>query len=349
MADDNSAAQNQHEEAVAQSAWTLKNVFDEPTPSPEQVDLAINALAEQEADEHPPTANLPEFHPPSPGFIVTSEATGITYVVGEFIGEGSFGAVFEAADEWQNKLAVKVLKPAGTFEEMHVAAYAEVQRLLHLRHPNVTYVYDAFVYRETFYIVTERCYRPLSVLLYQDWVDPSQWLTPLARCLLQAVQYLHSSNFVHQDIHFGNVFISFVRSEMAVEGQAVTFKLGDLGITKLAGEIDVQNTRLNPSMFAPEALDPHQFGPLDHRMDLYHCGLLFLQLLAGRELSFTHQEILDGAPRKLAELLPEPYRTAISKALRRHVGSRTQTAMELWRDLNPQPLDQAQLEPGANV
>lgn len=50
-----------------------------------------------------------------------------------------------------------------------------------------------------------------------------------------------------------------------------------------------------------------------------------------------------GSPRQLAEQLAAPFGTAISKALRRHVAHRTQSAMELWTDLNAteSPLAQA--------
>jgi hypothetical protein len=39
----------------------------------------------------------------------------------------------------------------------------------------------------------------------------------------------------------------------------------------------------------------------------------------------------------MAQELPAPYNFALEKALRRHVMFRTETAMELWRDLNSPP------------
>src|SRR6185312_979551 len=88
-----------------------------------------------------------------------------------------------------------------------------------------------------------------------------------------------------------------------------------------------------------------EFGPMDHRIDIYHCGLLFLHLLNGQELRFTNEEILAGRPRELALQLPPPYNFALEKALRRHVAFRTENAMELWRDLNSPPALPASTEP----
>ena len=101
---------------------------------------------------------------PIPGEVITSFATRTTYTMGESIGEGSFGLVFACTDGWRNDLAVKVMKPIRSYEEVQAATMAEVQRLLLLRHPHITYIYDAFEYRDTFYIVTERCYCPLTRL-----------------------------------------------------------------------------------------------------------------------------------------------------------------------------------------
>jgi len=114
---------------------------------------------------------------------------------------------------------------------------------------------------------------------------------------------------------------------------ALNFKLGDLGVAKLISEVDATNTRAQ-GMFPPEVLNPTEFGPMDHRIDIYHCGLLFLHLLNGAEIRFSNEEILAGKPRELAVQLPAPYSFALEKALRRHVAARTETAMELWRDLS---------------
>ncbi|MBO9650260.1 MAG: protein kinase [Variovorax sp.] len=328
-------------------------------PPSEQVEEALHASLERldgatgpaDAPDRPPElepeevaqgqALGPTFTAPTAGMVVTSELTQNTYTIGSVIGEGAFGVVFEASDVWRNQLAVKVLKPQGkTYEQVQAEASSEFGKLLTLRHPNVTHVLDAFEYRNAFYIVQERCFAPLSNLFSVENLNGFLWLMPIARCLLQAVHFLHVYDWVHQDIHFGNVFMSFHRNEMGADGtpsNSMTFKLGDLGLTKLRADIDGKNTMLNNSMWPPEFYDPDQFGQLGPQVDIYHCGLLFLQLLHGAPIFFTREEILAGVPRQRAEALPAPYNLALSKALRRRVALRTQTAMELWRDLNASP------------
>lgn len=271
---------------------------------------------------------------PAIGEVITSLATGNSYTIGEQIGEGNFGIVYSSKDVWENDLAAKVLKPIGSYEKVKAAAEAEFIKLLQLRNPYVTFVYDAFEYRDTFYIITERCHSPVTNLFALPNFDGKLWLMAIARGLLQAVHYLHINNYAHQDIHPGNVFAAFVKDEMVPSAnQVIQFKLGDLGVARLLNEIDGQNTRAQ-WMLPPEILNGSEFGPADHRIDIYHVGLLFLQLAYSKELRFSTEDILNGKPREMALVLPAPYSFAIEKALRRHVEYRTANAMEFWRDLH---------------
>jgi serine/threonine-protein kinase len=281
-----------------------------------------------------PTAPEKRVILPSPGEVITSVATGNSFTMGNRIGEGNFGFVYECTDMWKNQLAAKVLKPIGTYEAVRASAEGELAKLRTLRHPHITYVYDAFEFRDTFYIITERCHCPLKALFQLPNFNGQVWVIPIARCLLQAVHYLHLNNYAHQDIHANNIFSAIVKDEMIPANKdAMLFKLGDLGVAKLITELDVLNTRAK-WMLPPEVLDPAEYGPIDHRVDIYHAGLFFLELAHSKELKLTEEEILQGKPRDMALELPGPFNFALEKALRRHVQFRTANAMELWRDLH---------------
>src|SRR5205823_5095140 len=87
------------------------------------------------------------------GEVITTQLTKISFKMGHKIGEGNFGVVFACTDGWDNELAAKVFKPLGTYERVKAAAEAEFVKLLRLRNPYITFVYDAFEFRDTFYIV----------------------------------------------------------------------------------------------------------------------------------------------------------------------------------------------------
>jgi hypothetical protein len=73
---------------------------------------------------------LSDWVPPSSGEVITSEAAGNTYTMGEKIGEGHFGLVFGCVDVWSNNRAAKVLKPLEPNEKMKVSALAELNKLI---------------------------------------------------------------------------------------------------------------------------------------------------------------------------------------------------------------------------
>lgn len=275
-----------------------------------------------------------KFVAPKIGELITSTDTENTYRIGALIGEGNFGYVFQCTDTWNNELAVKILKPKGTYEQVRENAIAEFQKLRLLRHPNITYVFDAFEFRHTFYIVFEKCYQSINEFIQTDTFQGQHWIKAIARQLLQAVHFIHCNNFAHQDIHGGNVFVATMRDDMSPNDMIFTYMLGDLGIAKLVADMNAENTVLADWMRAPESLIPTEYGPMDKKMDIYHCGLLFLQIILGKTLSFTLEEVIAGKPREIALTLDPPFSFALEKALRRHVDFRTATALEFWRDLN---------------
>jgi serine/threonine protein kinase len=271
---------------------------------------------------------------PTPGETITSLLTNNTYTMGDLIGEGAFGQVFACTDVWENELAAKVLKPIAPYEVVKARAAAEAEKLVALRHPNITYVYDAFEFRDTFFIITERCHLAGQNLLKLPGFDGRLWVEPMAGSILQAIHYLHLNHYVHQDIHLGNIFARVPRNEFLRQpSNGFQFKLADLGIARLADEVNVANTRAQ-WMLPPEVLSASEFGPTDYRVDIYHVGLLLLQIASNAELTFTTEEILAGKPREMALALPLPFSVGLEKALRRHVQFRTASAMELWRDLH---------------
>jgi len=273
---------------------------------------------------------------PTPGTSITSTVTLNTYEMGERIGEGAFGVVFECTDVWKNSLVAKVLKPHEALtDSLEKNAVDEINKLVHVRHPNITHIFDAFVFNGAYYIISERCDFTLAEMIKEENFDGRFWIIPIARCLLQAVHFTHVQHLVHCDIHPGNVFIRLIPDEMVPDqSTATTFKLGDFGIARQTSSLDPHGTFMN-SIRPPEAIKPDEFGPLDHRLDLYQTGLLLLQLLVGRR-NFSRDEILAGVPRELALALDAPYSFALEKALRRRVPYRTSSALELWRDLNSQ-------------
>jgi serine/threonine-protein kinase len=261
---------------------------------------------------------------------------GNCYYIGELINTGGFGAAYKCTDDWGNSLVAKMILPQNrAYERVRKEWLAEFSNLRHLRHPNITYIHQAFEYRDTFYIIVERCASDLMPLIRQSSVDGERWLPYIARDVLHGLDFIHRNGYVHKDIHPGNVFISHQYDPIIPSKEPVwSFKIGDFGIS-----LRENDARMGRAMFAewmapPESLDSAEFGAVGRHADIYHVGLLFLDLLLHRVPEFNRDEILRGVPRMMAEKLQSPYAPTIVKALSRHVRYRQQSALEMWREIS---------------
>ena len=270
------------------------------------------------------------FVPPSSGEEI--EHRGI--YIGERIAEGSFSTVYNCRDQRGTELAAKVLSPRNLpYEKIRLEWIDECQKLQLLRHPHVISIYQAFEYRDTFYLIFEKCLCTLEDLIRNPNINGELWLPYVSRDILNGLQHIHDHGYVHKDLHPGNIFVSVQEDPMVPDKPPIwRFKIGDLGISRR--EVDIRfNTILAPWMLPPERLSPQDFGVLGRHTDIYHVGLLLLSLLLNQTPDFTPAHTIAGHPRQRAKRLPSRYADAIARALRRHVIYRTPSAIDMWREI----------------
>jgi serine/threonine protein kinase len=277
----------------------------------------------------PPSAPLVHF--PQIGTTLTS-ARG-AYVVRSVIGAGEFGAVYESIGPFDQVYALKMVRPANRpYAEVQGEWAREVQRLMSLRHPNVVYIYDAFVGGHLFYLALERCDHPLTAMLGTPMQEGL--VIELARQLLAAVQFLHDNDIVHDDLHPGNVLITHADRPIV--------KISDFGIShELRGLPAIRPNVVHHAIMAPEILAS---GYTSKQSDLYQVGLLLYWMLMGTPAILTDapyaelvRQVADGDPRRRAEAIGTPLGGLIAKMLRRREAYRYLAAREVWADLRELP------------
>jgi serine/threonine-protein kinase len=255
------------------------------------------------------------------------------YTVRSTLGAGEFGAVYECVGPFDQTYAMKMIRPANRpYAEVHTEWAREVQRLMSLRHPNVVYIHDAFEQGSLFYLALERCDHPLTAML---GTPMQEGLTlELARQLLAAVQFLHDSDIVHDDLHPGNVLITHADRPIV--------KLSDFGIShELRGMPAIRPNVVHHAIMAPEILAT---GYTSKQSDIYQVGLLLYWMLVGRP-AMAHdapyaeimKQVANGDPRRRAEEIGSPLGALIAKMLRRRDVYRYATAKEVWADLRDLP------------
>ncbi|PNF32712.1 Serine/threonine-protein kinase STK11 [Cryptotermes secundus] len=203
------------------------------------------------------------------------------YVMGDLLGEGSYGKVKEMLDsETLCRRAVKILKkrklrriPNG---EQNVQR--EIQLLKILKHKNVIGLVDVLCNEEKqkMYMVLEYCVGGLQDMLEST---PKKkfplWQAHGYFCqLVDGLEYLHSKGIVHKDIKPGNLLLT-------LDG---TLKISDLGVAEaldMFAEDDTCYTgQGSPAFQPPEIANGHEkFSGF--KVDIWSSGVTLYNITTG--------------------------------------------------------------------
>jgi serine/threonine-protein kinase len=265
---------------------------------------------------------------PVPGGAVHSPR-GASYLLGDLMGEGAFGAVFSCLGPFDQPFALKMFRPGERpYTEVRAEWQKEAERLYRLRHPNVVYVFDYFESQGLFYLVLELCDHSLLDMLGRPFTD--RLVVDMSRQILFALQYLSDSEIIHNDLHAGNILV--------LQGDELTLKLSDLGIAQeLSGQQAVRPQLVQHRIMAPELVAG---GYTTKQSDLYQLGLLMYEMHTGEYPLDTSQgyeamlnEIKEGVPRLKAEALGTPIGNIVSVLLRRNEQYRFTSPAQVWEEL----------------
>jgi len=253
---------------------------------------------------------------------------GRVYLLGQRLGDGSFGEVFAALGPFDQPCAVKVFRPRLHQAVVRDQWLKEASRLYQLRHPHIVYVFDFFEVSGLFFLVMERCDHTLEVMLSVPFTD--RLVIEVMRQLLFAAQYLSDNEILHNDIHAGNVLV--------VQGPNLIAKLSDLGIAQdLSGRPQVRPELVQHRIMAPELVAG---GYSTKQSDLYQLGLLMYHMHtaasaidASKGYDAMLEQIRTGVPRARAEALGTPLGEIIAVMLRRHEQYRFASPAQVWEEL----------------
>jgi eukaryotic-like serine/threonine-protein kinase len=230
------------------------------------------------------------------------------------IGRGGMGVVYlaERSDgQYQQRVAVKLLRASPDAEELRRRFVAERQILASLKHRGIAQLLDGGVTDGQL---------PFLVMEYVDGVPITTYCDQrrlgvdtrlrLFREVCSAVHYAHQNLIIHRDIKPGNILVS-------PDGGV---KLLDFGIAKLLnpalGPVDQPLTRTELRAMTPEYASPEQVrgDVLTTASDVYALGVVLYELLCGRR-PYT---LLSGSPQELIDVVcsrqPERPSAAVSRA-----------------------------------
>ena len=220
------------------------------------------------------------------------------YDVSAELGRGATSIVYKGVDPVDGRVvAIKTIKRTGDEDEAEADAILlrfrhEARVIGRLHHPGVVAV-DEFgedgLHSWIAMEFVEGCSLD-DVLLRTPLLGPARVLAIVDE-LLDALGCVHAQGICHRDLKPANILVT----------SAGRVKLTDFGVARLR---DLGLTRVSSIIGTPAFMAPEQFrgGELDHRADLFACGVLLFLLLGGRRpfsgppAAVMHQILHEEAP-----------------------------------------------------
>ena len=216
-------------------------------------------------------------------------------------GIGGMGIVYEGKrddKEFEQKVAVKILRQGFTTEYLLKRFQNERQTLANLQHPNIARLLDGGKTDDGL---------PYLVMEYIDGIPLTEYCDEikltikerleLFRTVCGAVQYAHQNLVVHRDLKPGNILVNKYGRP----------KLLDFGIAKLLDEDLTEEsiglTKTGVWHLTPEYASPEQIkgDTITTTSDIYSLGVMLYQLLTGHQ----PYRITSSSPVAISKIITE--------------------------------------------
>lgn len=263
-----------------------------------------------------------------------------TYRTERLLGAGGMGEVYLAYDEkLDRKVALKILPSEFLTNDERVKRFElEARAIGKLNHPGIVTVYDVGNFGGVNYIATEFVEgKTLRDLMGGNFKIRNIILNSIQIC--DALAAAHAEGIIHRDIKPENIMIR-------KDGYA---KILDFGLAKLTdpGQNTIRNlfaTTKGVIIGTPAYMSPAQVtdDKIDHRTDLWSCGVVMYEFLSGRNpfkganKQETFQNILSKDPGPCSSInpaIPAEVDALLAKLLSKNPDNGYQSAAELRSDL----------------
>jgi serine/threonine-protein kinase len=204
------------------------------------------------------------------------------YTISGVLGRGSMGTVYKGFDPHIHRpVAIKtihreLLGDTQAADSIAARFRNEAKAVGRIQHPGVVAIYDFGEDGDVTFIAMEFVDgRTLDDILAVPQMLSEANVLAVMDQLLEALSVAHAQGVWHRDIKPANLIVT-------KQGQV---KLTDFGIARLE---DANLTQVSSMIGTPAYMAPEQFTGkgIDHRADLFACGVLLYRMLTGRR-AFT--------------------------------------------------------------
>ncbi|MCA9271149.1 MAG: serine/threonine protein kinase, partial [Planctomycetales bacterium] len=253
------------------------------------------------------------------------------------IGRGAMAEVYLAEQSsLSRQVALKVLRRQLAEDASYVQRFQnEARAAAALVHANIVQIYEVGRIDDVHFIALEYVQgRNLRQLLERHGPVDAPLAATIMRQVAAALHKAAQRGIVHRDIKPENIMIS----------PAGEVKVADFGLSRIAGDTELNLTQVGVTMGTPLYMSPEQAEgrPLDGRSDLYSFGVTCYHMLAGRPpfegetaLAVAVQHVRNQPPRLegMRPDLPEGLCRIVHRLLEKKPDDRYGDAAQLLRDL----------------
>ena len=284
------------------------------------------------------------------------DTRGLTrYRIGRLIGSGGMGVVYEAEQRSpRRQVALKVVRPGFSSEQLLRRFELEAEVLGRLDHPGIARIHEAGTFgagadRRPFFAM--ELVRGVSLLRYVEERELGRDRRLEVFCkICEAVEHAHQKGVIHRDLKPANILVSEA-------GEPVILDFGVARVTDVEARQETLQTRAGQIVGTLAYMSPEQVAgdaaAVDVRSDVYALGVLYYELLGGARpyelsglpLTEAVRIVREAEPRPLGALDPALRgdletiaRKALEKAPARRYGSAGQLAADVRRYLNREPI-----------
>jgi len=280
------------------------------------------------------------------------QTVGGRYRIKGILGEGGMGTVYDGEHiGLSRQVAIKVLSPSQAKKRVAVKRFQQEARAAGaIGHPNICEVYDLGLLDDgSPYLVMEKLVgQTLAERISKEGGLPFDEVVEVISQVLSGLVAAHDKGIVHRDIKPENIFLA------RRLGCPPIVKLLDFGVSKMMAEFQTGDdvldlTRTGMVMGTPYYMSPEQARGernLDGRVDVYACGVVMYEALAGRRPFLAPNynalllAIISTTPRPIRDVRPAtpPELEAIMRrAMAKNRSDRYASAKQMLRELMPSP------------
>lgn len=280
------------------------------------------------------------------GLSSTPQANPVPTRVGKYrvdgiIGRGAVGVVYKGHDEQIDRpLAIKTLRldtiaSVSDRDTLLKRFAAEARSAGRCLHPNIVTVFDYVEQDDAPYIIMEFVDAgTLENVIDSGSMLPLRQVGEIMAQLLFALDHAHTKGVVHRDVKPANILCP----------SATSIKVTDFGVARFDA-LGLTNPSGLGAIGTPNYMSPEQFlgRPVDGRTDLFSCGVILFQLLAGakpfvaNDIAELMRKLLNETAPSLSTLRPGSWQSldmVVQRALARNPDDRFQSAEEFIDTLN---------------